>query len=58
MNPTPAAWRNIREPKLVRSEPPHKDYRHLWEPLFTAGHMPPLKLPDLSPLKGIQGVGL
>jgi hypothetical protein len=32
----PAAWRNKREPKLVRSEPPHPDYMHLWEPLYTA----------------------
>jgi len=35
MNPIPAAWRNIREPSLVRREPPHPDYAHLWEPLFT-----------------------
>ena len=31
----PAAWRNKREPKLVRSEPPHPTYAHLWEPLYT-----------------------
>lgn len=31
----PVAWRNKREHQLVRSEPPHKDYFHLWEPLYT-----------------------
>jgi hypothetical protein len=27
------AWRNIREPKMIRSEPPHQSAIHLWEPL-------------------------
>lgn len=28
-----AAWRNKREPKLVRRDPPHPEATHLWEQL-------------------------
>ena len=31
---TPAAYRNKREPKLVRRDPPRPDAAHLWEPLY------------------------
>lgn len=34
-SPEPSAWRDINNHKSVRSEPPHKDYEHLWEPLFS-----------------------
>jgi hypothetical protein len=37
LKPPVAAWRNKREPKMIRSEPPHKDSLNLWEPLFTIG---------------------
>ena len=33
----PAAYRNKREPKLVRRDPPHPDAVGLWEPLYPAG---------------------
>jgi hypothetical protein len=31
----PAGWRNKREPKLMRVEPPHPSSTELWEQLFT-----------------------
>ena len=31
----PAGWRNRRAPKVLRAEPPHPDFLHLWEQLFT-----------------------
>ena len=30
----PAGWRNRRAPKVMRAEPPHPDFTHLWEQLF------------------------
>jgi len=30
----PAGWRNRREPKMMRAEPPHPTAMALWEQLF------------------------
>lgn len=30
----PAGWRNKRAPQVLRAEPPHPDFLHLWEQLF------------------------